>query len=124
MKKSLLIAVVLLTTSVFADSNVVHNSINCQMTSGNSVQGSESKKTETRISKESTVMRFENGILVGTVQFKHDRIIQMMIENTKNYTFTQLNPMKIIEENKGYVFLQDIMNDGQFMEISCELNNK
>lgn len=121
MKKSFLVAIVLFASSVFADNNSSGDSISCQMTSGNSIQGSESKKSETRVSKESTVMRFESGIMAGTVQYKYGRIIQMMIENTKNFTFTQLNPMKIVEEKKGEVFLQDIMNDGQFMEISCEI---
>ncbi len=112
MKKLIMFCMLFLSTNVFADKII------CETRAGNAVKSSD-EITGVTISEEAKIMKFKNGVLEGTVQYKERRIIQMMIENTQNHTFTQISP-KVLEQNsKGYVFLQDLKNDGQFMELDC-----
>ncbi len=116
MKKLIMFCMLFLSTNVFADKII------CETRAGNAVKSSD-EITGVTISEEAKIMKFKNGVLEGIVQYKNERIIQMMIENTQNHTFTQISPKELEQSNThaGYVFMQDLKNDGQFMEISCEV---
>ena len=113
MKKLIVIATLILSATASADM------IKCVSTTGDAVN-EDSIQNETQAVTTDTVLKYEQGVLKATVQFKSNRIVQMMIENTQNHTFTQLS-QKALTENKGYVFLQDLKNNGQFIELSCSV---
>ncbi len=113
MKKLIVLATLILSATASADM------IKCVSRTGDAVN-EDSIKTETQAVSTNTVLKYEQGVLKATVQFKSNRIIQMMIENTQNYTFTQLS-QKALSDNEGEIFLQDIKNDGQFIELSCSV---
>ena len=111
MKKLFVLMTLILSATASADM------IKCVSRTGDAVNAN-SVQTETEAVTTDTVLKYEQGVLKATVQFRSNRIIQMMIENTQNHTFTQLG-LKSLSENKGDIFLQDLKNDGQFIELSC-----
>lgn len=118
--KKIIIALILLTsTTAFAGQGAT--SVTCRSESGSAI-GRNSKKVEIKTASEDTVIRFRNNSLLSTVQFVDGRLIQMMVESTKTFTFTQLNMQKLVENGKGEVFLQDLKENGDYMEVSCEIS--
>lgn len=118
-KQILPMFLLLISSYVFAQP--VTTTVTCRSNSGNAISPN-SKKTEVKTASKNTVLRFQNNNLLSTVQFVDGRLIQMMIESTKNFTFTQLNMQKLIENGKGDVFLQDLKDNGDYLEVSCETN--
>lgn len=113
MKRLIILGTLILSANASADM------LKCVSRTGDAVN-KDSIQNETQVVSTNTVLKYEQGVLKAIVQFRSNRIIQMMIENTQNYTFTQLS-QKALEENKGEIFLQDLKNDGQFIELSCSV---
>ena len=118
MKKLIMLFTLVLSANVYASTTVIV----CESRMGDAVN-TEKNISDSTVYDHNKVIRFKHGVLEGIVQYKNERIIQMMIENTQNYTFTQIGQKALEQSNnsKGYVFMQDLKNDGQFMEISCEV---
>lgn len=96
-------------------------SLTCRSLSGNAINVND-QKVETKTVSKSSVIRFENNSMLSTVQFVNGKLTQLMVESTKTHTFTQANMQRLVENGKGEVFLQDLMANGDYMEVSCEIN--
>lgn len=116
MKKLIIGALVVTSFTSFAG-----DSLTCRSLSGNAINVND-QKTETKTVTKNSVIRFENNSLVSTVQFMNGKLIQLMVESTKTHTFTQSNMQRLVESGKGEIFLQDLMSNGDYMEVSCEVN--
>ena len=45
----------------------------------------------------------------------------MMIEDTVNYSFAQIDQNTLIEQGKGNFTFQNHKNDGEYISMSCEV---
>ena len=103
--------------SFSANANVI-----CDVRMGDAVGGKSYKKTV--VITKSQLVEFKGETLVGTVQYIDGMLAQMMIEDTKNYTFSQLDQKDLIEQGKGNFTFQNHKNDGEYMSMRCEVTKK
>ena len=97
----------------------VQATVHCDVSLGDAVGG---KKVSHSVDiEQDDLVEFKGETLLATVQYINGMLVQMMIEDTVNYSFAQIDQNTLIEQGKGNFTFQNHKNDGEYLSMSCEV---